>query len=698
MAVSKLIAASNANDFNLNITGFYTKITLDKEYAAGSYSLVSGNNDTSLDIYAFNAAGTSAGVTATKSFTATSGFNKLVIVGGQAGDVLGFTYKTTYPTIPGGAETGVPPIPTSISPTDMPAVNSTASLGGFNFAGGMAVTFTGTDAVARAAKTTTVGTSTSAVVTRPDVMPADKAPYSISISYAGVTPPAGSTAGVLTNAVTAGTGPVWTTVGTSLPVFTRNTSYTTTLVATDPDAAGSIASYTITSGALPTGLTLASNGVISGTPTSASAVTFTVRATNQDGDFVDRIFTMTNVGPAWSTASGNIDTGVSGDAYSFTLVATDDSGVTPIFTLTSGTLPTGLTLSSGGVISGTITGSTSTFSVTAVDANGTSAGARSFTITVAVPGVWSTVGTATTAYSATDAYGGVYNGFIYCGGGQNNTASPAHPVTWQKVALGTGVATLLANAPDQRDEMGSIWVGNKFYVVNGYKQNSSPTYSTPMIYDDSTNTWSIGASNPAGATGLSHNATDGTNLYSIFNNSDSIYRYNVSANTWTTLASRDNSNCAGGRRMAYRASNNTIYSVENQSSTGRQGVKRYNISTNTWTYSTVQINRIYDSPWTGSDNYQMGFDLDHTGDFIYMYGYDIGYAKTSPSRANGGTPDRILKYDITADTWTVTTFNDAGQCGNATGRVGRSYYSWGGAYYDTGGTLQFLKTLRTVIL
>ena len=128
MAVSKLIASSNANDFNLNITGFYTKIILDKEYPSGSYSLTSGNNDTSLDVYAFNADGTSAGVTATKSFTATNGFNKLVIVGGQEGDVLGFEYKTTYPTVSAGAETGVPPVPTSITPPDRPIADATASL------------------------------------------------------------------------------------------------------------------------------------------------------------------------------------------------------------------------------------------------------------------------------------------------------------------------------------------------------------------------------------------------------------------------------------------------------------------------------------------------------------------------------------------------------------------------------------------
>jgi hypothetical protein len=408
---------------------------------------------------------------------------------------------------------------------------------------------------------------------------------------------------------------------------------------------------------------------------------------------------MTNAGPTWSTPSGNIDIGISGDAYSFTLVATDDSGVAPIgYTITSGSLPTGLTLAStSGIISGTITGTSTTFSVTAADANGVVSEARSFTLPVTTPGVWSTVGTAATSYAATDAYGGVYNGFIYAGGGQNNSTTPVHPVTWQKVSLTTGVATLLADAPSERDEMGSIWVGNKHYVINGYYKNSSPTFNTPMIYNDATNTWSIGASGPYATIGLSHNTTDGTNVYSINSAEPYMYRYNVAANTWTQLAGRDNNSCAGGRRMAYRASNNCIYSVEYVNSVSRQGVKIYNIGSNSWSYSTTQINRFYDSPWTGGDNYQFGLDLDHTGNFLYIYSYDMGNTKTTPSRARGGTPDRILKYDIVADTWTVTDFSDAGQTGNATGRVGRNYYSWGGAYYNATDQV-FLKTLRTTIL
>jgi hypothetical protein len=292
----------------------------------------------------------------------------------------------------------------------------------------------------------------------------------------------------------------------------------------------------------------------------------------------------------------------------------------------------------------------------------------------------------------------VYNGFIYAGGGQKNGSPNTYPLTWQKVALGTGVATLLANIPRPVDEMGSIWVGDKHYVVQGYNQNgSSGTYSDMMVYNDATNTWSTvaGPGNPA--QGLSHNGTDGTNLYCVLGNSANMYRYNVSAGNWTTLAAKDDSNVSGGRRMPYRASNTSFYQLDYRTATSNVSLKIFNTSTNTWTYNSAQPARFYDTPWNGSDNYQCGFDIDHTGNNLYLYSYDQGGVKTSPARAAGGTPDRILKYDITTSTWSVTSFTDVGQCGNATGRVGRNYYSWGGAY-QTAGTYTQSKALRTTIL
>jgi hypothetical protein len=174
------------------------------------------------------------------------------------------------------------------------------------------------------------------------------------------------------------TGPTWVTA-TTLPSFTRNSGYSTTLSATDD---GTV-TYSIVSGALPTGLSLnSSTGVISGTPTSSTNVTFTVRATDDSDNTADRGFNMSNVSPIWST-SGTLTSGYINGPYSYQLSAPDDSGVAPTYTLNSGSLPAGLSLSSSGLISGTATTvATSTFTVRATDANGGFADSGTLTLVI----------------------------------------------------------------------------------------------------------------------------------------------------------------------------------------------------------------------------------------------------------------------------------------------------------------------------
>jgi len=58
---------------------------------------------------------------------------------------------------------------------------------------------------------------------------------------------------------------------------------------------GGTAPYTfaVTAGALPAGLTLTAAGLLSGTPTAAGPSTFTIRATDANGCFVERVYTVT---------------------------------------------------------------------------------------------------------------------------------------------------------------------------------------------------------------------------------------------------------------------------------------------------------------------------------------------------------------------------------------------------------------------
>jgi len=91
--------------------------------------------------------------------------------------------------------------------------------------------------------------------------------------------------------------------------------------------------------------------------------------------------------PTWSTAAGSIATGYKGDAISQTIVATDPEGGDVDYTLSSGSLPSGVTLNTEtGVISGTLDtdmrdNTTYTANITPNDSAGNTSAARAFTIT-----------------------------------------------------------------------------------------------------------------------------------------------------------------------------------------------------------------------------------------------------------------------------------------------------------------------------
>ena len=167
--------------------------------------------------------------------------------------------------------------------------------------------------------------------------------------------------------------PIWSTAST-LNSFSKSIAYSTTVLANDANSV----TYAIQSGSLPTGLSLSSAGVISGTASTSINASFTVRATNAGGQSADRAFTMANNGPTWSTPSGNLTNYTRNAAYSSQLSASDDGTLT--YSLLSGTLPEGVTLSSSGLVSGTPTVLTNhTFTVRVTDDAGNTAD-RSFNL------------------------------------------------------------------------------------------------------------------------------------------------------------------------------------------------------------------------------------------------------------------------------------------------------------------------------
>jgi hypothetical protein len=159
----------------------------------------------------------------------------------------------------------------------------------------------------------------------------------------------------------------------SLPSGTVNVSYSGKL-----SVSGGLPPYTwsVSSGTLPAGLTLSSVGILSGMPTAAGSSTITINVV--DSAHAKGTLTVTVVvadGTISITTPSPLASGALGVAYSATLAAT--GGTVPYtWSLVSGSLPGGVTLSSAGVISGTpTTYGPSTFTVKATDSATTPASA-----------------------------------------------------------------------------------------------------------------------------------------------------------------------------------------------------------------------------------------------------------------------------------------------------------------------------------
>jgi uncharacterized protein (TIGR03437 family) len=149
--------------------------------------------------------------------------------------------------------------------------------------------------------------------------------------------------------IVAGVGPRF--LFTSLPTGMQGTPYNATFAGqggTPPY------SFTLLSGALPTGLMLSPMGSLSGTSTSSGIFPISVRLTDAMGMSTQSDFNLNFNSGALDITNITIPPGAVGNPYNVTLAGT--GGVAPVaYTILSGTLPAGLTLGSNGVISGTPT-------------------------------------------------------------------------------------------------------------------------------------------------------------------------------------------------------------------------------------------------------------------------------------------------------------------------------------------------------
>jgi hypothetical protein len=204
---------------------------------------------------------------------------------------------------------------------------------------------------------------------------------------------------------------------TSLPTASSFSTYSTQLT-----AASGVAPYTWgldpSSPALPAALSIAANtGVVSGTPTAAAgSYSLVFKVVDANGSSSTRSLTLTIAdAPLTITSSIPLAPASLTRSYSYQLSASGGRGGYA-WSLASGSLPAGLTLSSTGLISGTPTKAT-TYSFAVKVVSGTTSVTKALSMTVTKALVVSTTTLATgfvgTAYSASLAASGGTGTYIW---------------------------------------------------------------------------------------------------------------------------------------------------------------------------------------------------------------------------------------------------------------------------------------------
>lgn len=165
----------------------------------------------------------------------------------------------------------------------------------------------------------------------------------------------------------------------SLPNGSAGVAYNAQL-----SSSGGIApySYTLLSGALPTGVSFTSAGTLSGIPRSDGNFSITLGATDSNGQTASRVYTFTITPATVVLAPAPLAGGAVGTAYSQSL--SSSGGIAPYtYAIVSGALPPGIAFSSAGVFSGTpVTAGSYTVVVRSTDDAGYNA-TQSYTIVIA---------------------------------------------------------------------------------------------------------------------------------------------------------------------------------------------------------------------------------------------------------------------------------------------------------------------------
>jgi hypothetical protein len=332
-----------------------------------------------------------------------------------------------------------------------------------------------------------------ATYTQPVSISGGNAPYSSFVLGAGSALPAGMTlspTGVISGTPTqAGTFIVIvqnhdSTTGLGAP-FTGKQTYTLTvngpnIVLTPSTLPGATAGatysvslgagggtptyshFTVSNGALPGGLSLSQSGLLFGTPTAAGTFNFTIKAQDSTTGPAQpysgsQSYSLVIAAPQIGVSPSNLPAGEAYLAYNQTLAGTGGTAPYSNFTISNGALPTGMSLSSGGVLSGTPTvAGNFTFTVQVQDSttgpNIPYTGSQNYTLNIATDPVRVTVNTSALPSAVTDQ--------VVTFAATLTSAGPAHQVPQGNVDFVVDGTTIAANVPLSASGVATATDGN----------------------------------------------------------------------------------------------------------------------------------------------------------------------------------------------------------------------------------------------
>ena len=199
-------------------------------------------------------------------------------------------------------------------------------------------------------------------------------------------------------------GTLQVTTAAVLPYGIVGTAYDQQLTA-DGGQANTSYSWSVISNSLPPGLSMDSGGTIQGTPTLSGTTNFTVQVRDNNGSMATQALSLTIYAPLQVTTT-SLSSGTTNVPYNSQQLTASGGQPPYVWSLASGLLPPGLSLSTNGVISGTPTvAGTSNFVVRVTDsAMGTATQALSLVV--------STISTSVTFAVTPAAVSNFYNGIV----------------------------------------------------------------------------------------------------------------------------------------------------------------------------------------------------------------------------------------------------------------------------------------------